>query len=80
MIAVCCALADAAIARGSTVCGTMSGRIAWMVGISKARATPTTNRNVNIASRVSQPPTDPKRAHRGRGLPTWVMAMTLRRS
>ena len=40
MIAVCCAVADAAIARGSSAIGTMPGSSACMVGISNARAVP----------------------------------------
>ncbi len=81
MIAVCCALAAAAIARGSTDCGTMSGRIAWMVGSSNARAMPIRNMITKIRSRVSQPLSDPSAsAIAASTLATWVTAITTRRS
>ena len=55
MIAVCCAVADAAIARGRIMTGTMLGSSAWVTGISNARAVVDTSRIANIHSRVSQP-------------------------
>ena len=55
MTAVCCALTEAAIARGNSVTGTMPGSSAWMLGISNARAVPDTNRMASMASRVSAP-------------------------
>ena len=55
MTAVCCAVAEAAMARGRSVIGTIPGTSAWMVGISKARAVPDTNRMASITSRLSEP-------------------------
>ena len=54
MIAVWLAVPDAAIARGNSAGGTMPGTSACMVGVSKARAVPLTNRMASIASRVEE--------------------------
>ena len=51
MIAVWLAVDDAAMARGNISGGTMPGTSVCMVGVSKARAVPLTNRMASITSR-----------------------------
>ena len=81
MIAVCCAVAAAAIARGSSGTGTMLGISACMTGISKARAVLETSRNVNIHSRVSQPIAVPIASRTSMNtFTTWHRRMMTRRS
>ena len=81
MIAVCCAVAAAAIARGSSVTGTMLGISACMHGISKARAVEATSRKANIHSRVSQPIAVPSASRPTIAtLTTWQLRMMARRS
>ena len=59
MTAVCWALAEAAIARGSSSVGTSAGTSACMVGISNARALPERNRIASMESRPSHPLAEP---------------------
>ena len=59
MMAVCVAVAEAAIARGNNCGGTRPGSSVCMIGVSKARATPVTNKIARNPSRLSQPPMVP---------------------
>ena len=59
MMAVCDADALEATARGSNRTGTSAGNSACIVGISNARAQPTTNTSAKIATSVIQPITLP---------------------
>ena len=75
------ALAEAAMARGKSVAGTMPGRSACTVGISKARAEPASSRIASMASRPSQPCAVPSAsASAASAFPAWQAAMTARRS
>ena len=65
MMAVWLAVADAAIARGNSGGGTMPGTSVCMVGVSKARAVPLTNRIASITSRSSQAAERAEREGRG---------------
>jgi hypothetical protein len=81
MTAVCCALAEAAIARGKSFAGTIPGSSAWMVGISKARAVPEASKIASMASRVSALRAVPTAsASAAAALHSCEIAMTSRRS
>jgi hypothetical protein len=66
MTAVCCALAEAAIARGNSFADTMPGSSAWMVGISKGRARREQNRQHGVAGERVARGADGKRERRSR--------------
>ncbi len=81
MIAVCCAVADAAMARGKSGRGTMPGTIAWRVGASKARAVPVIKIRVRIEPRSSQPCKVPSANKAAQiALITWQVPAMARRS
>ena len=65
MMAVCVAVADAAIARGNSAGGTMPGTSVCMVGVSKARAVPLTNRMASIDVAGQQAAERAERKRRG---------------
>jgi hypothetical protein len=81
MIAVWLAVAEAATARGISSGGTRLGTSACRVGVSKARAVPTTSRMRKNASRPSQPRALPSASAMAQtALTTWQARAMARRS
>ena len=81
MMAVWLAVDDAAIARGNNSGGTIPGTSVCMVGVSKARAVPLTNRIASITSRLRNPPSVPiAKAAAASALMIWQVPTTTRRS